>query len=153
MIDSIKKQCKIHNQIPPETIGQISRAIFESLAFKYKEILEQLEELIGNKIEILHIIGGGSQNKLLNQFTSNMLNIPVLAGPSEATAIGNILTQALAIGEINDIKDLRRIVRNSFKIIEYTPMDNDKWNDAYNFYLSNIDEEEREKKWMLGKEL
>jgi sugar (pentulose or hexulose) kinase len=150
MIDSIKKQCKIHNQTPPETIGQISRAIFENLAFKYKEIFEQLEELIGNKIEILHIIGGGSQNKLLNQFTSNILNISVLAGPSEATAIGNILTQALALGEVKDIKDLRRIVRNSFQIIEYTPMDNDKWNDAYNFYLSNINQEEREKIWMRG---
>jgi len=152
MIDTIKKQCKIRDQIPPETIGQISRTIFENLAFKYKEIFEQLEELIENKIEILHIVGGGSQNTLLNQFTSNILNIPVLAGPSEATAIGNILTQAFALGEVNDIKDLRRIVRNSFQIIEYTPMDNDKWNDAYNFYLSNIDEEEREKKWMLGKE-
>lgn len=143
MIDSIQKQSKKHNKIPPKTIGQISRAIFENLAFKYKEILEQLEELIGNKIEILHIIGGGSQNKLLNQFTSNILNIPVLAGPSEATAIGNILTQALALGELKDIKDLRRIVRKSFQIIEYTPIDNDKWNEAYNYYLSNIVEEER----------
>ena len=147
MIDSIQKQCKINNQTPPETIGQISRTIFENLAFKYREIFEQLEELIGNKIEILHIIGGGSQNRLLNQFTANILNIPVLAGPSEATAIGNILTQALALGEVNDIKDLRRIVRNSFQIIEYTPMDNEKWKEAYNFYLSSINEEEREKKW------
>ncbi len=152
MIDSIKEQCEIHNQTPPETIGQISRTIFENLAFKYKEIFEQLEELIGNKIEILHIIGGGSQNNLLNQFTANILNIPVLAGPSEATAIGNILTQALALGEVNNIKDLRRIVRNSFQIIEYTPMDNDKWDDAYNFYLSNINEEERENNWMRVKE-
>ncbi|MFW9823464.1 MAG: rhamnulokinase family protein [Candidatus Thorarchaeota archaeon] len=147
MIESIQEQCKQHNQTPPETIGQISRVIFESLAFKYREIFEKLEELIGNKIEILHIIGGGSQNTLLNQFTSNVLNIPVLAGPSEATAIGNILTQALALGEINDIKELRRIVRNSFEIVEYKPMDIDKWDSAYKSYLSHINEEERDKKW------
>ncbi|MFW9897179.1 MAG: rhamnulokinase family protein [Candidatus Thorarchaeota archaeon] len=147
MIERIREQCKMHNQTPPERIGQISRTIFESLAYKYREIFEKLEELIGNKIEILHIIGGGSQNKLLNQFTSNVLNIPVLAGPSEATAIGNILTQALALGEIDDIKELRRIVRNSFDIIEYKPIDIDKWDDAYKSYLSQIGVEVRDKKW------
>jgi len=140
MIDSIRKQCEIQNQTPPETIGQISRAIFENLAYRYKQVIEQLEELIGNKIEILHIIGGGSQNKLLNQFTANLLNIPVLAGPTEATAIGNILAQALALGEIESIKQLRQIVRKSSQIREYTPKDSMKWYKAYEEYLKVIKE-------------
>ena len=72
--------------------------------------MEQLEDIIGTKIKILHIIGGGSRNHLLNQFTANVLNIPVKAGPSEATAIGNILTQALALGEIKNMKNLRKYV-------------------------------------------
>jgi sugar (pentulose or hexulose) kinase len=138
MIKAIQTQCELHNQSKPETIGQISRSIFENLAFRYKQVAEQLEDIIGTKIKILHIIGGGSRNYLLNQFTANVLNIPVKAGPSEATAIGNILTQTLALGEIKDIKDMRRVVRNSFQIEEYTPMNKNKWKDAYNLYLTNI---------------
>ncbi|MHA2008328.1 MAG: rhamnulokinase [Promethearchaeota archaeon] len=138
MIETIKKYCKLKNQVLPETIGQISRATFENLVFKYKLVFEQLEELIENKIKILHIIGGGSQNDLLNQFTANILNIPVLAGPSEATAIGNILVQALALGEIKDIKQIRNIVRKSSQITEYTPMESRKWHKAYEEFLNNI---------------
>ncbi|MBY8992784.1 MAG: rhamnulokinase [Candidatus Lokiarchaeota archaeon] len=138
MINAIQRQCELHNQSRPESIGQISRCVFENLAFKYKHVMEQLEDVIGTKIKILHIIGGGSQNHFLNQFTANVLNIPVRAGPSEATAIGNILTQALALGEIKDMKNLRRVVRNSFQITEYTPKNKSKWKDAYNTYLTNI---------------
>jgi len=138
MIKAIQKQCELQNQSPPETIGQISRCIFENLSFRYKQVMGQLEEIIGTNIKILQIIGGGSRNQLLNQFTANVLNIPIKAGPSEATAIGNILTQALALGEIINIKDLRRVVRNSFQINDYTPMNNNKWKDAYNMYLAKI---------------
>jgi len=138
MIKAIQKQCEHQSQSPPETIGQISRCIFENLSFRYKQVMGQLEEITGTNIKILQIIGGGSRNQLLNQFTANVLNIPVKAGPSEATAIGNILTQALALGEITNIKDLRRVVRNSFQINDYTPMNNNKWKDAYNMYLAKI---------------
>lgn len=138
MIKAIQRQCELHNQTRPESIGQISRCFFENLAFRYKHVMEQLEDIIGTKIKILHIIGGGSRNHLLNQFTANVLNIPVKAGPSEATAIGNILTQALALGEIKNMKNLRKVVRNSFQITEYTPMNISKWEDAYNTYLTNI---------------
>ena len=72
---------------------------------------------------------------ILNQFTANVLNIPIKTGPSEATAIGNILVQALALGEIKDIKELRQIVINSFPIKEYIPNESNKWNDAYKIYL------------------
>lgn len=138
MIQAIKDYCKDKSQNTPETIGQISRAIFESLAFKYREAIENLQDIIEKKIKILHIIGGGSQNALLNQFTANSLNIPVIAGPSEATAIGNILVQALALGKINDVSELRQIVKNSFPILEFKPENTKKWNDAYYNYLDEI---------------
>ena len=97
--------------------------------------MENLEKIIDSKLEIFHIIGGGSQNDLLNQFTANVLNLPVKAGPSEATAIGNILVQAKALGQIRDIAELREIVRKSFKIKEYLPQNSDKWAEAYKKYL------------------
>ncbi|MHA2393893.1 MAG: rhamnulokinase [Promethearchaeota archaeon] len=136
MIDAIKECSGELNQAPLETIGQISRVIFENLVFKYKQVFDQLENLTGTKIKILHIIGGGSQNEMVNQFTANALNIPVRAGPSEATSIGNNLSQALALGEIENIKHLRQIVRNSFRIKEYTPKNSKQWNNAYEEYLT-----------------
>ncbi len=138
MIQAIKGYCKNTKQNIPETIGQISRTIFECLAFRYREAIENLEDIIKKKIRILHIIGGGSQNALLNQFTANTLNIPVKTGPSEATAIGNLLVQALSFGKINDIVELRKIVKNSFPITDFTPKDVTRWNDAYNNYLGVI---------------
>ena len=138
MINAIKEFCSIHNQKPPESVGEISRTVFESLAFKYREVLEMIEEIIGKKIKIIHIIGGGSKNELLNQFTANILNIPVKAGPSEATVIGNILVQALALGDIKDIVELRHIVMKSFPIKEYNPENVENWNNGYKIYLDMI---------------
>ncbi len=138
MINAIKNYCKTTNQKIPETIGQLSRPIFECLAFRYREAIENLEDTTGYKIRVLHIIGGGSQNALLNQFTANVLNIPVKAGPIEATAIGNLLVQALSLGKIKTIIELRQIVRNSFPIIEFTPKDVNRWNDGYKKYLKTI---------------
>ena len=135
MIEEIKQYCNNSNQGEPQSVGEIGRTIFESLAFRYKQTIEYLEDITNRKIKILYIIGGGSQNNVLNQFTANVLNIPVKTGPSEATTIGNILVQALAIGEIKDIKELRQIVINSFPIKEYTPNESNKWNDAYKIYL------------------
>jgi rhamnulokinase len=135
MVDAIKSYCRSHDQAPPESVGQISRAIFESLAFKYKQVMENLEDLIDKKIKILHIIGGGSQNELLNQFTANVLNIPVVSGPIEATAIGNILIQALALNRIQDVNELRQIVQKSFPIKQFTPKENQKWENAYKRYI------------------
>ena len=135
MVDAIKTYCRNHDQAPPEGVGQISRAIFESLAFKYKQVIENLEDLINKKINILHIIGGGSQNDLLNQFTADILNIPVVAGPIEATAIGNILIQALALNRIQNVSELRQIVQKSFLIKKFTPIENEKWENAYKRYL------------------
>jgi len=138
MIDAIRTYCKNHDQTPPEGVGQISRTIFESLAFKYRQVMNNLEDLIEKKIKILHVIGGGSQNDLLNQFTTNILNIPVMAGPIEATAIGNILIQALALSKIQDVSELRKIVQTSFPIKEFTPKDTKKWEEVYKIYLEKI---------------
>jgi sugar (pentulose or hexulose) kinase len=138
MIQAIKQYCTKTEQNIPESVGQISRTIFECLAFRYREAIENLEDIIKKKIRILHIIGGGSQNALLNQFTANALDIPVKAGPSEATAIGNLLVQALSLGKINDIFKLRQIVKTSFPITEFTPKDIKSWNDAYIEYLRTI---------------
>ena len=143
MIEEIKKCCDIQDQAPPETIGQISRAVFENLAFRYKQVFDQLEYLTGEKIKILFIIGGGSQNNLLNQFTANVLNIPVKAGPIEATAIGNILVQALALGEIKNIINLRHIVKSSFKSKVYFPKDKENWEKAYKNYLKNFNKQQK----------
>jgi rhamnulokinase len=134
MIIAIQKFCEDHNQKKPESIAEISRAIFESLAFKYKEVMENLEELIGKKIKILHIIGGGSSNQLLNQFTANALGIPIKVGPVEATAMGNILIQAYALGEINNINELRTIVQNSVDIKTLSPHDSNEWETNYKRY-------------------
>lgn len=138
IIDAIKNYCKSHAQQPPETIGEISRTIFESLAFRYKQVIEYLEDITKNKIKILHIIGGGSQNSLLNQFASNALNLPIEAGPGEATVIGNILVQAMATNQIDSLQQLRNVVRNSFLISKYTPRNTSDWQTGYKVYLKSI---------------
>ena len=136
MIDEIKNYCKIHNQEKPESVGEIARTIYESISFNYKRAMVNLEDILERKkIKILHIIGGGSRDNLLNQFTANALNISVIAGPAEATAIGNILVQALSLGEIKDIKELKEIIKNSFQIKEYFPNNIDEWNKNYKVFL------------------
>jgi rhamnulokinase len=135
MIDEIKNYCKIHNQNIPEKIGEIARTVYESMAFNYKNALMNLEDILEKKIKIVHIIGGGSRDNLLNQFTANALNVPVIAGPAEATAIGNVLVQALALGEIKNLNELKIIIRNSFQIKEYFPNNVDEWNKNYEIFL------------------
>ncbi|MFX0177195.1 MAG: rhamnulokinase family protein, partial [Candidatus Hodarchaeota archaeon] len=141
MVQEIKNYCKKHNQEVPNSIGEITRTIYESIAFNYKRALNSLEDILENKIELIHIIGGGSLNNILNQFTANALNIPVIAGPSEATAIGNILIQALALGEIEDIKELRTIVRNSFHLKEYIAVEVSNWEGAYKNFIEDTKSE------------
>ena len=138
MIQAIQNFCRTTDQKVPETVGEIARTIFESIAFRYKQAIENLEDIIEKKLKILYIIGGGSQYNLLNQFTANILYIPVNAGPSEATVIGNILVQALALGDVKDLIELREIVRNSFDIKNYLPKHHEEWENAYHTYLDRI---------------
>ena len=94
-----------------------------------------MQEFAPFKLEVLHIIGGGSLNKYLNQFTANSTGATVLAGPQECTAIGNIMLQAKAAGRVKDIWEMRQIIANSIELVKYEPQDNDVWDDAYNKFL------------------
>ncbi len=133
MLEAIKTYCRKTNQTVPQTPGEFTRCILESLALKYRAVLENLIAVTGASIKMLHIVGGGSKNELLNQFTADACGIPVLAGPAEATAIGNILMQAITQKDINSLKSGREIISNSFPIKTYLPRNTDKWNDISAF--------------------
>lgn len=113
MEKAISDYCRQSNQPVPQTKGEFVRCLFQSLAKKYKDAIEGVNGLLPESLKRLHIIGGGSQNGLLNQFTADALGIPVWAGPAEATAMGNILVQAMAAGEVADLAELREVVRRS----------------------------------------
>ena len=134
MPERIRKYCEKTNQKIPEDTGQIVRVILESLAMEYRFVMEKLEEIIGRRIEIVHIVGGGSKNKLLSQFAASAMKKTVITGPSEATVTGNLLVQAMSEGEISDIYQLREIVRNSFPLIIYQPQDTSLWDEKYWIY-------------------
>ena len=103
--------------------GQMVRMILENLARKYAETINQLENVVAGSIDCLHVVGGGSQNTLLNQLTANATGKKVIAGPAEATAIGNVLMQARAIGQIQGLAQGRNLVQNSFTPKQYQPKD------------------------------
>ncbi len=129
--EAIAAYCRNTNQPVPETRGEMVRSIFESLALKYKSAVGKLASITGKKIERMHVVGGGAQNEMLNRFTADALGIPVVAGPVEATVIGNIMTQAMAKGEIDSLENGRRIVAESFRLKEYNPRDSRKWDEIY----------------------
>ena len=136
MVEKIQRFCADTHQPIPETVGQIARCIYESLALKYRWALERLEEIKGCAIDTLNIVGGGINNKLLNQFAADSINRPVVTGPVEGAAIGNLLTQAMALGAVRDINDLRRVVRNSENVTTYAPNHTPDWDAAYEKMLS-----------------
>jgi rhamnulokinase len=117
----IKDYCRKTGQEVPADVASTTRVILHSLAVRYKQVLETLESLTGRKLEVIHIIGGGSRNSLLNQFTADVTGRRVLAGPAEATAAGNALTQAMGTGHIGSLEELRAVVRNSFDMNEFLP--------------------------------
>ena len=140
MTKAIQEYCRKTNQPVPETIGEFARCIYESLAFRYRQVLENLQNLATFPIEVLHIIGGGAQNKLLNAYTANAIGKRVVAGPSEATAMGNILLQAKAAGIVSDKNGMRNIVRNSVSLTTFEPENTDVWNTHYADYLKAFKE-------------
>ncbi|MBN1895161.1 rhamnulokinase [bacterium] len=121
--------CKETGQPVPETQGQFVRCILESMALKYRTVVRNMESLFGRKLDCLHIVGGGSRNSLLNQFTADATGLPVYAGPVEATAIGNILMQAVACGKLKSIEEGRDLVRRSFPMTTYEPGSSAAWED------------------------
>ncbi len=136
MIEAIQHYCRETGQPVPETYGEITRCIFDSLALRYKQVFGYLTTLAPFKIEKLHIIGGGSRNNLLNQFTSNACNVPVMAGPTECTAIGNIMLQAKASGLVSDIAAMRHLISQSVETATFTPLQPSDWDKAYKKYLT-----------------
>jgi len=121
MIKTIERYCEESGQAVPKTPGQVARCIFESLALLYKEVLNELEEITGDSYRKIHIIGGGCQNELLNQLCADLTGCEVLAGPVEATAVGNIAVQMITLGWVKDMGEARKIIRNSFDIQVYQP--------------------------------
>jgi len=121
MLTAIAQHCRALKKNNPGTPGQVIRCVLESLAVFYRTKLEQLEEIAGRKLTAIHIVGGGSKNNLLNQLTCSAIGRPVLAGPVECAAIGNILIQAVALGHVSSIKEVRSIVRRSFPVVRYEP--------------------------------
>ena len=111
--------------------GQFVRVILESLALKYRNTIEAIEDITGKSIDVLHIVGGGLQNELLCQFTADAIGKKVITGPVEATASGNIITQAMACGQIKSLAEARNIVSNSFDVREYLPQQTDIWSKEY----------------------
>ena len=106
------------------------RCVLESLALLYAQRLEEAEELTGQPINHLHIVGGGSRNALLNQFTANACDVEVIAGPTEATALGNVLVQAITLGDLSDLASARQVVRQSMDVESFQPEDSAAWNVA-----------------------
>ena len=110
------------NSVPvPETVGEICRTILEGLAARYKQVLESLDSILGRRIDVIHIVGGGSRNRLLNQLVANTTGRKVVAGPTEATAIGNVLVQAMAAGNLKGLADGRKVVQRSFDLEVFAP--------------------------------
>jgi len=135
----IAMACAQTGQPVPVDKGSTVRCALESLALKYRWTLDRLEELLERKLEVIHVVGGGTQNKLLCQFTANATQRPVLAGPIEATAIGNVMMQALALGHVGSLEEAREVIRNSFEVIPYEPTDADAWEEAYGRFQKVLD--------------
>ena len=130
MPEKIAAYCRETGQPVPGNHGAFVRCIYESLALSYRAVLRRLNRLIGGRIERLHIVGGGSQARMLNQFAANAVKIPVLAGPTECTALGNILIQAITLGHLPSLAAAREVVRNSFELKTVTPQDAATWDAA-----------------------
>lgn len=136
MVDAIQTYCKETDQHVPQGYAEICRCIFDSLALRYRQVFSYLTEMASFPIEVLHIIGGGSLNDNLNQFTANSCGVEVLAGPQEGTALGNIMVQAKAAGEVKDLWDMRKVIANSLNLKRFSPADKEIWDAAYVKYLT-----------------
>ena len=135
----IRGYCRQTGQAAPETSGAFVRCALESLALAYRQVVEQMEQVLGYRLEAVHIVGGGSQNRLLNQFTADATGKPVIAGPVEATAAGNVLMQAMALGHLNSLPEARSVVRRSFPVEVFEPKSGAVWDGAFERWLSQCD--------------
>lgn len=131
----IADRCRATGQRAPETPGQFSRTILESLALRYRQVLDSLETVVGRRFQVIHIVGGGSRNVVLNQFVADATGRTVAAGPAEATAIGNVLIQAMGAGALAGLEEARALVRRSWPVEAFEPRPTADWDAAYRKYL------------------
>lgn len=141
MTRAIAAYCRQTNQDEPQTDAEYIRCIFDSLALKYRLVLEDLQRVAPFAIERLHVIGGGSKNNLLNQATANSIGMPVVAGPGEATAIGNVMMQAKALGLVHTQAEMRAVIARSVTPEVFMPQDTELWSAAYERYRAIIDKQ------------
>jgi sugar (pentulose or hexulose) kinase len=134
MPQKIADFCAKTGQSAPASAGEVVRTCLESLALTYRKTIDGLEQVLGRKMGVIHVVGGGTQNELLNQMTADACNRPVVAGPVEATAIGNMLVTAIALGDIANLQEGRSIVRDSFDVKRYEPKNSQTWDDAFGRY-------------------
>lgn len=134
MPNKVAEHCRRLGQPEPKDKGALLRAVFEGLALKYREVLDRAKAVTNRSVSVLHAVGGGSQNRLLNQFTADALGIPVVTGPVEATAAGNVLTQAMALGDIGSVDEMRAVIRASFDVETFEPQETDVWAERYAAY-------------------
>jgi rhamnulokinase len=130
MPKAIQDFCRETGQPIPGTEGELVRCALESLALRYRQVLGWLEELTGNRIEVIHIVGGGSRNHTLNQFAADACQRPVIAGPVEATASGNVLVQVRSSGELSSLSEMRSVIRKSSEVRTFDPKTNPAWENA-----------------------
>ena len=134
----IRDYCRETNQYVPQTVGEIVRCIYESLALKYRHIANNIVNISNINPQVINIVGGGSKDRLLNQMTADACGVPVIAGPSEATAIGNLVVQAISDGELANLKEGRALVEKSFEFESFYPCHLDDWNCAYERFLKYL---------------
>ena len=138
MTSAIREYCLSTGQAVPETPGDYCRCIFRSLALRYRQVVEILQGMCEFPIRKLHVIGGGSQNRYLMQYAANALNMPVICGPVEGTALGNVLMQMKASGTISSLRQMREISAASVDLVTYLPADTDFWNKEYERFLTIV---------------
>jgi rhamnulokinase len=136
----IRRFCEATGQEPPEEPGAFARCVLESLALKYRRVVEQAAEITGRPIEAIHVVGGGSQNSVLCQLTADATRLPVLAGPVEATALGNVMVQAFARGHVGSLEEIRTAVRRSVEVHAYEPSGSaDEWAEPWEKFSDIVD--------------
>lgn len=138
METAIVEFCRKTSQQPPSTRGGFARMVYESLALKYRLVNEQICKVSGTETRVVHIVGGGCRNKLLNQMTADALGMPVMAGPEEATAVGNLMVQALGLGLVKSLREAMPMIKQAFPIPTYNPGNAEAWQKAYDKFRSLV---------------
>ena len=139
MVSRVRRVCESTGQRPLKDDGEVVRTILEGLALSFRRNLSLLASVSGRKADCMHVVGGGSRNVLLNQLTANACGMPVIAGPAEATAAGNMMAQLMADGEVASLEEGRRLIARSFPTDTYAPRDQSRWDDAYERLLKLIE--------------